>query len=587
MSFNQYYQDELAFLRELGIEFARAYPKLAPFLGSKGNDPDVERLFEGFAFLSGRIRQKLDDELPELTHSLMSLLWPHFLRPIPSMSMLQFHPIPQAISERKRIPRGTEVDSIPVEGTPCRFRTCYDVDLYPLTLETVELQRTSATSVLKLGFALTPGVSIDNMKLDSLRLHLHGDPFICQSLYLWFWKYLTGIIVEPAGEKKSRQRLSLPSTVLGRVGFDEQHGLLPYPPNAFMGYRLLQEYFALPQKFLYVDITGLAPLTQLEVKDRFEISCLFSRPFEPQVRLTKNNLLLYCTPIINLFPKDADPIRLEHDKVEYRIRPSVRNPGHYEIYSVDQVVGWVQGSGEKRVYQPFLSFDPTAEYEDQQTLFYRTRLVPAVVGRGADTYISFVAPGEKHALPPTEIISIELTCTNRHLPEKLMGEDICVATANSPEFARFVNISPPTPSVFPPLDKGLHWQLISNMALNYISLVNVDALRVILSTYNFQAYYDRQAARAHALRLEGIEQIQSKPIDRLFKGTPIRGLSIQMDMRESKFAGEGDLYLLASVLNEFFALYATINSFHQLVVRNIERGDVYQWPARIGQQPLL
>jgi type VI secretion system protein ImpG len=588
VSFNKYYQDELIFLREMGVEFARAYPRLAPFLAGEGSDPDVERLLEGFAFLSGRIRQKLDDELPELTHALITLLWPHFLRPLPAMSMLQFQPIPHIVSEKKRIPRGIEVASVPVEGTPCRFCTCYDVEMYPLTLEQVEVHRTSAASTLRLAFALNPGVAVDSLQLDSLRLYLHSEPFfVAQSLYLWLHRYLARITVQPVGERRPGQRLTLPPTALRPVGFADQEGLLPYPPNAFVGYRLLQEYFTLPQKFLFVEITGLAPIARLEIKDRFEIICEFSHPLEEQMRLTTDNVRLYCTPVVNLFPKDADPIRLEHNKVEYHVRPSGRNLTHFEIYALDRVIGWVQGSSEQRVYQPFLSFDHRVTEDDRRTVYYRTRLVPAVIGQGADTYIAFVSPGDEQAFPPTETVSIELTCTNRDLPEKLRVGDIAMPTGNSPEFARFRNILPITPSVLPPLDRGLHWQLLSNLSLNYMSLAHVEALRLILSTYNFQAYYDRQAARAHALRMEGLTSIRYTPRDGLLKGSPIRGLRINMDMQESKFAGEGDMYLLASVLNEFFSLYTTINSFHELVVRNVDRGEEYRWPARIGQQQLL
>lgn len=587
MSFNEYYQDELVFLREMGSEFARAYPRLAPFLAGDGNDPDVERLLEGFAFLTGRMRQKLDDELPELTHSLISLLWPHFLRPVPSMSILQFQPIPYVITEKRRIDRGVEIDSVPVEGTPCRFRTCFDVDVYPLDLDHVEIQRTGASSTLTLGFELNSGITVEDLQLDTLRLYLHGETIVSQSLYLWFHQYLDEITVRPAETSRHGQGFTLPSGAVRPVGFDETEGLLPYPPNAFAGYRLLQEYFTLPQKFLFVDITGLEPLRQLEISDRFELVCKFSQPLEEHVRLTANNILLHCTPIVNLFARDADPIRLEHDKVQYHIRPAAQEPAHFEIYSVDQVVGWMQGSGERRTYQPFLSFDHGVTEDDQRTVYYRTRLVPAVIGRGADTYVAFVSPGDERAMPPTETISVELTCTNRHLPEKLRIGDIATPTGSSPEFVRFRNITNVTTSMLPPLDKGLHWQLISNMSLNYISLVSIDALRLILTTYNFQAYYDRQAARAHELRMEGLDTIGFKPIDWLFKGAPIRGLRIDVDMIESKFAGEGDMYLLASVINEFFSLYATINSFHQLVVRNVERGETYQWPARIGQQPLL
>lgn len=589
MAFNEYYQDELAFLRDMGGEFARTYPGLAPFLAAQGNDPDVERLLEGFAFLTGRIRQKLDDEIPELTHSLIALLWPHFLRPLPAMSILQFQPIPHMVSEKKKIPRGSEVDSLPVEGTPCRFQTCYDVDMYPLTLEQVEVQRTGATSTLKLVFALTPGVSVEALQLDSLRLYLHSEPFfVAQSLYLWLHRYLARITVQPVGERRPGQGFSLPPTALHAVGFAAQEGLLPYPPQSFVGYRLFQEYFTLPQKFLFVDLTGLEPIAQLAIKDRFEILCEFSHPLAEQVRLTTDNIRLYCTPMVNLFPKDADPVRLEHNKkVEYHVRPSGRDLTHFEIYALERVVGWVQGSGTPRVYQPFLSFDHSVTEDDRQTVYYRTRLVPAAIGQGADTYITFVSPRDEQAAPATETVSIELMCTNRDLPEKLKVGDISRPTGSSPEFARCRNISPVTPSVLPPLDRGLHWQLLSNMSLNYISLLHIEPLRLILSTYNFQAYYDRQAARAHTLRMEGLTSIRSTPLDRLLKGSPIRGLRINMDMQESKFAGEGDMYLLASVLNEFFALYGTINSFHQLVVRNVDRGEEYQWPARIGQQPLL
>jgi type VI secretion system protein ImpG len=587
--FNKYYQDELIFLREMGREFVHAYPRLAPFLAGEGSDPDVERLLEGFAFLTGRMRQKLDDELPELTHSLMALLWPHFLRPIPAMSMLQFQPIPHIVSEKRKIPRGIEVDSVPVEGTPCRFCTCYDVEVYPLTLEQVEVHRTGATSALRLEFVLNPGVSVDSLQLDSLRLYLHGEPFfVAQSLYLWLHRYLARITVQPVGERRAEQRFALPPTAIRPVGFTDEEGLLPYPPNAFVGYRLLQEYFTLPQKFLFVDITGLAPIARLAIRDRFEIICEFSHPLEEQVRLTTDSVRLYCTPIVNLFPKDADPIRLEYNKkVEYPVRPSGRNLTHFEIYALDRVVGWVQGSGAQRVYQPFLSFDHSVTEDDLQTIYYRTRLVPAVLGQGADTYIAFVSPRDEQAFPLTETISIDLTCTNRDLPIQLRVGDISRPTGSSPEFTRFRNISPVTPSVLPPLDQGLHWQLISNMSLNYISLVHVEALRLILSTYNFQAYHDRQAARTHALRLEGLTNIRYTPLDRLLKGTPIRGRRIDMDMKGNNFASEGDMYLLASVLNEFFALYATINSFHQLVVRNTDRGEEYQWPARIGHQLLL
>lgn len=587
MSFNKYYQEELLYLREMGEEFARAYPKLAPFLSRKGNDPDVERIIEGFAFIAGRIRQKLDDELPELTHTLISLLWPHFLRPVPSMSVLQFAPVPNAISEKKVIARGTEVDSMPVDGTPCRFHTCFDVDLYPFALEDIEVQTTGAGTALKLNFRLGGGAAFDKIKLDRLRVFLNGEPAVCHATYLWFFEYLTRVTLRGDLPDKNAPRVEFGKNCVQRVGFDDREALIPYPANAFGGYRMLQEYFCLPQKFLFVDVTGLEKAARLPVRERFSMTFEFSRPFENHVRLNRSNFQLYCAPIINLFQKDAAPIRLKNEKVEYRVMSSGTNAAHFDIFSVDSVTGWVQGTGEKKVYRPFISFDHRAQREAQKEAFYRIRLSPSVIGDDAETYISFVTVSERPQLPDAETISIDMTCTNRQLPEKLRIGDVCVATGNSPEYALFHNILPCTKSIPPSLEGDMQWMLISNMALNYTSLTNVDALKVILTAYNFPAFYDKQAARMNELRMEGIVSINVAPMTLMFNGLPARGLRTRLGMKSSKFANAGDMYLFASVLNEFFALYASINSFNQLTVKDVERGEEFQWQPRIGQQPVI
>ena len=587
MSFNKYYQAELLYLREMGEEFARAYPKLAPFLSRKGNDPDVERIIEGFAFIAGRIRQKLDDELPELTHTLISLLWPHFLRPIPAMSILQFTPAPNAVSEKKVIQRGVEVDSLPVEGTPCRFHTCSDVDLYPFMLETIEVQTTGAGTGLTLNFCLSSGATMDKIKLDRLRLFLNGELAVCHATYLWFFEYLTRVTVRGDATDKNAPRVELDKTCVQRVGFGDREALIPYPANAFGGYRLLQEYFCLPQKFLFVDITGLEKAARLPVEKCFSITFEFSRPFENHVRLSKSNFQLFCTPIINLFKKDATPIRLKNEKVEYRVMSSGSNSSHFDIFSVDHVSGWIQGTAQKKFYRPFISFDHRAQSEVQKEAFYRTRITPSAITDEAETYISFVTVSERPQLPGAETVSIEMTCTNHQLPEKLRIGDVRVSTSSSPEFAIFQNILPCTKSIPPPLEGDMQWLLISNMALNYTSLTNVDALKVILSAYNFPAFYDKQAARINELRMSGIESIHVAPMTLMFNGLPARGLRTRLGMKSSKFTNVGDMYLFAAVLNEFFALYASINSFNQLTVKDVERGEEFQWQPRIGQQPVI
>jgi type VI secretion system protein ImpG len=589
MAFNKYYQDELTFLRELGKEFARKNSKLAPFLAEPRDDPDVERLLEGFCFLTGRLRQKLEDEFPELTHSLFALLWPNFLRPIPSLSVLQFKPIPGAISGRKTIKKGISVDSEPVDGTRCRFQTCYDVDLYPLELDQVDLQHTAAGSRLRLEFALASGSAFEHLSMDSLRLYLHGEFRVSSTLYLWLCRYLERIEINvPDGTTP----VTLPATALHPLGFDEAEAVLPYPANGFSGYRLLQEYFTFPEKFLFLEVTGLSALTGLAVERRFEMVFHFKRPFEDRFRVTQEHVHLYCTPIINLFAQEAHPLQLDQKKVEYRIRPVGADPLHSEIYVITHVEGLLQGSGKRRRYKAFESFDHGVEEADEplkRPLYYRTRLYPSVVEgrRRVDTYISFVTGQGDPLQSANETLSLELICSNGRLAEQLRPRAICQATGNSPEFATFCNLSRVTPFIPPPLEQGLDWQLISNLSLNYGSLTNLEALRHVLGSYDFGAYYDSQAKRERQLRLEGIVRMETMPQERLFKGLSVRGLRTYLEVRESNFAGEGDIYLFGSVLSTFFALYANLNAFHQLVVKGLEQGEIYEWPPIAGKQPLL
>ncbi len=587
MPFNEYYQEELAYLREMGEVFSRAYPKLAPFLTDKGNDPDVERLMEGFAFIAGRIRQKLDDQLPELTHGLHALLWPNLLRPIPSASVLQLTPLPGAVTEKQTVTRGVEVDSKPVDGTPCRFRTCYDVDIYPLSITGIGLKRTGPTTQLKIKFQLHEGASIDKIDMASLRFFLNGDLQTCFTLYSFFFRHLAGITIEGSRKAGSGGKLTLPPDAVHAVGFADDEELVPYPPNAFIGYRLLQEYFNLPQKFLFLELTDLGSIARLPIENKFAITFEFNRRIEDHVRLTNSSILLYCTPIVNLFAKDADPIRIEHNKDEYRVRPSASEPSHFEIYSIDRVEGWAYGDRKKVLYAPFASFDHATSTMDDGYNYYRIRLRPSVVGMNVDTFLSFESHGEKGVAPQVVTVSAELTCTNNRLPEKLRIGDISVQTGSSPEFAEFKNVLLVTASTPPPLESDLHWQLISNMSLNYLSLADVQALRVVLSTYNFPAFYDRQAQRAHELRMEGLSGIKLEPTTMMFKGLPVRGYKIFLSMKSGSFSSEGEMYLFATILNQFFSLYASVNSFIQLVVRDLDRGDEYQWKPRIGQQPLL
>ena len=596
MSFNHYYQSELTALRQLGKRFAERSPALAPFLGQSGRDPDVERLLEGFAFLTGRLRQKLDDELPELTHSLMHLLWPNYMRPLPAFSMLQFDPLKRP-GGALLVPRHTPVESKPIQGVTCRFRTAFATEVLPLALNGLDYSVKGDGALLSLRLAMSADGHLGDLDLKQLRLHLSGERYISQLLYLSLLRHLGGVqlvLLNAAGkplqgpDDRPLIPLQLPASNVQPVGFAEDQALIPYPLNTFRGYRYLQEYFAFQDKFLFVDLLGLdvlkrVPEDVLKQARGIELRFDIHKAGVQRIRPTLDNVRLYCTPVVNLFAHDAIPIRLDGKQDQYLLLPSELDSEHCGVFSVDRVTGWKPGGKGYEEYVPFESFEHDASFDVPLARpHYSVRQQPSLLGDGLETYLSF---GLRN-LDQHETLSIELTCTNQNLPRQLGLGDICMPCEDTPEFLTFRNISAVTPSYAPPLHRDFLWKLISNMSLNYLSLANVDALKVILETYDLPRYYDQHAEKVSKRLLDGLKSISHQHVDRLHRGLPVRGVRTQLTINPEGYIGEGDLFLFATVLNEFFALYASLNSYHELRVQSTQ-GEVYQWTPRMGLQPLL
>ncbi|MFI8578590.1 hypothetical protein FIV02_00445 [Pseudomonas sp. THAF187a] len=596
MSFNHYYQSELTALRQLGKRFAERSPALAPFLGQAGRDPDVERLLEGFAFLTGRLRQKLDDELPELTHSLMHLLWPNYMRPLPAFSMLQFDPLTRP-GPALPVNRGTPVEAKAIEGVTCRFRTCFPTEVLPLSLTGLDYSVKGDGALLSLRLGMTADGHIGEIGLNKLRLHLAGERYIGQMLYLALLRNLGGIQVVPldaAGKPlldafgQALGTLQLKPELVQPVGFAEDEALIPYPLNTFRGYRYLQEYFAFQEKFLFVDLLGLdavnsLPEDLLKQARGLELRFDIHKAGVQRIRPTLENVRLYCTPVVNLFQHDAIPIRLDGKQDQYLLLPAEFDAQHCGVFSVDRVTGWKPGGMGYEEYVPFESFEHDPSFDVPMARpHYSVRQQPSMLGDGLETWLSF---GLRN-LDRHETLSIELTCTNQNLPRQLSLGDICLPSEDTPDFLSFRNISAVTPCYAPPLHRDFLWKLISNMSLNYLSLANVEALKVILETYDLPRYYDQHAERVSKRLLGGLKKIGHRHVDRLHRGLPVRGVRTELVMNPEGYLGEGDLFLFASVLNEFFALYASLNSYHELQVQSTQ-GELYKWTPRMGQQPLL
>lgn len=578
--FNKYYQDELLYLRESGREFADANPEAARFLGQPGADPDVERMLEGVAFLTARLRQKLDDELPELTHSLTEMFWPHYLRPVPATATIQFSPLATAAGEIRPIPAGAYLDSAPVDGTRCRFATCYDVTLLPLELRSAELRR-EAPPRLSLAFDLPGKQPLDKLEIPSIRLHLAGEPAVTRPLYLALNRFVRRIVVRDGSD--AARRFELPPSAITPVGFDGRHAVLRGPGPGFSGFRLLQEYFTCPAKFMYLDLGGLAGLAGFAGSKSFTVDFELSRLPENMPPVSKANLLLHCTPAVNLFPHDADPIRLDRTRTEFPLRPTGDNPLHYDIYSVDKVSGLVVGSAEAREFRPQFKLPRSAR---PGQIYYHVRRHPPVVGSTQHLTLTFLEPAGADR-PNIETASIELTCSNGALPSRLEAGEINHKTQSSPLFAGFRSIGRPTPTVPAPLKDDLLWRLIAHLSLNYMSLLSVDALRSVVGLYNFRANFDRQAEQAHSRLLEGIRAVSGRTASLLFEGLPVRGIEVSLTLDEDLLGGEGELFFFASVLDRFFSQYVSLNSFSRLTVTGAKLAEVYSWPARIGNQTIL
>lgn len=582
MALNRYYQDELAYLRDLGDVFAQENPKLAGFLSRKAADPDVERLLEGFAFLTATLRQRLDDDLPELVHDLLRLIWPAYLQPIPPTTTMCFRQAPGGDGTPTRVPRGTQVRSAPLEGTSCAFSTSYDVDVLPFDIRNLSLENTSTFAELTLDLECLPQVSFAPLANHPLRFHLssQGNPAQARTLYLWFLKHLRHIQVRGG----DRTLLTLPPSAMRPAGFSTEEAVLAQQQNSVEGFRLIQEYLLTPDKFLYVDLVGLAPLAQSTARS-LKLVFQFERPFPQQVRVPPGAIRLNCTPAVNLFAADARPIRIDGSKTEYRVTPMLGES--LSLYSVDSAYGYVQGSSDRITYLPFESFRHDLPGEGANSAFFRVRAKPSVAGRRIDHYISFVDRLDTRTVPKVEIVSLTLTCSNARLAERLPVGSVNQIGINTPNGVLFENISRVTPEIPPPINDGLLWRLVAALACSFSSVSNVVVLRQLLTTFDFKAVNDEQARRRLELLLSGLERFDNSAGDIVVRGVPTRIRHFTLVCQESKIGGEAEMFLFGSVLDKMLNAFATINSLHQFAILGSETNVKYEWEPRRGINQLL
>jgi type VI secretion system protein ImpG len=567
--FNRFYSGELAKLRSLSVEFAKANPAIAPMLASESTDPDVERLLEGVAFLNGLTLQKLDDEFPEIAQELSAILAPQMLRPLPATTLIQFTPKTD-LSEIATIPAGTEIASIPVDGVQCTFKTSS-----PLTVNPVKLTNASLVQGVDGSHRLTLSFSLTGSQLtEKLRIFLGDEQGAAAQLLMLLSGKLKSI-----SYKSEDGRVTPLTPKIGLPGFYEP--LIPYPDNAFKGFRSLQEILFFPQKFLFIEFEGLNRVPSNSGRN-FQIEVNLGKVSGWVPELTEMSFMLNVVPAINLFEHMAEPLLLDHQATEYLVLPQGVDKKYYQIYSIDSVTGYRQGASDQKNYVPFslLNFSNAS---DQPS--YRCSVRPSVINEQIETYISVMYdPG---STPTPETLSISLTCTNRALPQSLRLGDVSKPTGNSPERFHFENIKPVTPALEPPRSEQLLWSVIGHTAINLLSLEGVHHFKSILRHYNYRRSQDHTAWISNERYIDGVIDIRVNRETRLVRGVVVQGQRIVLIVNETNWPTTGVLYLWGTVLNDFFACYAGINSYTRFEIEDPATGTTFKWPLRLGEKPLL
>lgn len=611
-----YYRRELDYLRNAGREFARRHPEMAGRLelgGMESPDPHVERLIESFAFLTGRIRRDLDSEFPKIAGALLESLHPNFMAPVPAMTVVRFAPdLKQGVAGALReVERGTALHAFGqrerapgVADVTCQFRTCYPVQVWPLTIPLAKLEdarnhpalrkRPDVARVLRIRLECS-GASFGSAKdgkitPEQLRFHLYGDWNQVNPLYELLLCNVQGVQLVPMDGSARAGGLELG---WHEVGFAPADAVLPVVANAHPAYRLLQEYFAFPRKFMFFDASGMADaLAPLVAGADGALDCvdLLLLVGGPEVQVQASMFQLGCTPAINLFERTSEAIRLDQRSVEYRLNPDLRREASTEIHSILSVQA-AYADGQRG--QPLPPYILTAGPEQAPAWVARRDHAVGENMRGTDVFLSFVNLDPAHGTPEAApLISARVLCTNRTLAESIRPD----APDGDPAHACFkadarIGVLPasclyqPTRQLAPPLDGETLWRLASLLNLNQLSLDHMAsaegglaALQQLLDLCN------TGNSVAGARQIRAIQSVKCAVVDYPVRSGPApgfrRGVEVTLQFKRGDYS-EGTPLMLAAVMQRFVPLYVSINSFASVTV--VDGNDkVKEWPPSIN-----
>lgn len=600
----RYYHEELRYLRQQGEHFAEAHPKVAGHLRlghGAIEDPFVGRLLEGFAFLNARMRLKLDQQIGTLTEALLNQLYPHYLLPTPALSIIQMQAHEQ-LDKSHTIAAGSRLTSTTPQGETCYFNSTYPVTLWPVKIDRINLRREpsiklnqpgkSVKSYLTVQLSCTKSeLQFNKLKPDTLRFYINiATPHAYQLYDLLFNQVETIMLSHP---NSYGQYVTLDKTAIKAVGFAENEGLLPYPAHSFTGYRLLTEYYAMPEKFLFFELQGLSPLLERGFTNELQIHFLLKQATpELEPLIDQHSLLLNCTPMVNIFTQTSEPINLNHTQYEYHLIPDAHQKKEsIEIYSINNMR--VLGQSDVQCLPYFGHKYATAK--DTQYLYWHATRKPAwELGAahidGDEIFLSFSEPSDK--LPQDCILSADLLCTNRDLPIQLPfgGDSPAIQFWQANSLVRKIRcLMPITAPKYRNRDKLRDTDLISHIALSQISFSHaqgtLNTLKEVLALYQVDDDPQSQDAIQKGLCEAKISHCTERHPSSLKYGF-CQGMDLHLEIDE-KFFTQHIAFLFGSVLAEFFAKSCSINSFTRLTLSSKQRGVIHRWPPKFGHKATL
>ncbi len=618
----RHYNQELQHLREMGAEFAAQFPKIASRLKMDGlevSDPYVERLLEGFAFLTARVQLKLDAEFPKFTQRLLEILYPQFLRPMPSMLIAKLNPAltDGSLAQGAQVLRGSEMRSQAGRAGPteCQFRTAHEVTLWPLEITEADYFSHSSNipltsrpewrkfgGGLRISVRIAQGLDFSKLPIQDLRFHISAADEFAFRLHELICGNTIGVCVM-AGKGAEAKHVLLEGDSVAPVGFEENEALLPNTLRGFEGYRLMQEYFAFPQRFMFFDVCDLGEALREIGGASVDLIFLFSRGDENLLQsVSAASFALNCVPAINLFEHRCDRIQVTAEVNTFHVVPDRTRPMDFEVQEIQEVTGYGTGLDSEREFVALYSAFHTEQ--PGHAAYYATERLPRILSTtqlrdgprssyiGSEVSISIVDPLEAPFADGLQQLAVMSTCSNRDLPLLMPtntgASDLTLEQSGPVESIRV--IKGPTRPLSAHREGNLAWRLINQLTLNHLTLNDADAEEGASALRALLRLYTHEGDAALHKQIEGLLSVSTKSVvRRLPMPGPIafgRGVQIELELDDMAFLGASP-YLFGCVLERFFARHVSLNGFTEIRVRTQTRGEILAGRPRCGSRPIL